>query len=158
MSFFSIFFSYEWSLEQCFLQLVIINVYSCPSTLTYFFLRANFFYHWLSPRIFKTIERLTIQCLMIKVVCSNLRNSIWIRRNISIISHNCKNVWLLNDIFKNISVIVPLAQVWIGYLTKFSFQNHFFCNFIKFSMTKKLTRNSIFLTHLRSKKFPNQTF
>jgi hypothetical protein len=32
-----IFFSYEWILEQSFLQLVVINVYSCPSTWHVFF-------------------------------------------------------------------------------------------------------------------------
>jgi hypothetical protein len=89
--------------------------------------KAKTTYHWLSTRIYKTLGRLTIQCSMIKVVCSNFRNSIWIRRNISIISHNCKNVWLLNDILTNICVTcVPLAKVWISYLTNFSFQNQSF--------------------------------
>jgi hypothetical protein len=27
-----IFFSYKWIFEQCFSQIVIINVYSCPNT------------------------------------------------------------------------------------------------------------------------------
>ncbi len=111
---------------------------------TYCTFKAKTTYHWLSTRSYKTLGRLIIQCLMIKVVCSNLSNSIWTRRNISIISHNCKNVWLLNDILKNISVIVPLAQVWIGYLTKFSFQNHFFVILLNFQW-QKTTRNSIFL-------------
>jgi hypothetical protein len=30
-------FSYEWILEQFFLQLIIINAYSCPSTWHYYF-------------------------------------------------------------------------------------------------------------------------
>jgi hypothetical protein len=35
--FFKFVFSYEWILEQLFLQLVIINVYNCPSTCQFFF-------------------------------------------------------------------------------------------------------------------------
>jgi hypothetical protein len=36
MSFSQFVFSFEWILKQFFLQLVIINVYSCPSTLHVF--------------------------------------------------------------------------------------------------------------------------
>jgi hypothetical protein len=38
-----------------------------------------------------------------------------------------------------------LAQVWIGYPTKFSFQ-HYFCNLIEFFMTKNCSNFNIFNT------------